>query len=164
MSGRKNLREGLVALGCGGLLGAGLAVSGLTRPEVVLGFLDVTGQWDPTLGIVMAIALALNALAVASTTRRRRPLWAARFDLPTPTRIDRRMLAGSAVFGIGWGLVGVCPGPALASLGSGATSVFTFVGAMTAGIALVDVVLPLKVASATRKVAPLLQAEERSAS
>lgn len=133
------VRTMATALGCGLLFGGGLAVSGLTRPEVVLGFLDVTGRWDPTLAIVMAVALAVNAVAVRLATRRRRPVWAECFVLPPPRRIDRRLLVGAALFGIGWGLHGVCPGPALASVAAGDGSVLTFVAAMTIGLVLVDV-------------------------
>jgi uncharacterized membrane protein YedE/YeeE len=134
-----NARTHLVALGSGLLFGAGLAVSGLTRPEVVIGFLDVTGRWDPTLGVVMAVATAVNTALIAVAMRRGRPLWARRFSLPRADRIDRRLVAGAAIFGIGWGLVGVCPGPALASLASGETSVLIFVASMTAGLLIVDV-------------------------
>jgi uncharacterized protein len=135
MSGRANL----VALGSGLLFGAGLAIAGLTRPEVVIGFLDVTGRWDPTLGVVMIVATAVNAALVALALRRQRPLCANGFGLPPTSPIDGRLLIGAAVFGVGWGLVGVCPGPALASLASGERSVLTFVLAMTAGLLIVDV-------------------------
>jgi uncharacterized protein len=127
-----------VALACGFTFGAGLAVSGLTRPEIILGFLDVTGRWDPTLPVVLTIALVVQTLAVGVATKWRRPLWSSAFVLPTPRGIDRRLIGGAAIFGTGWGLVGVCPGPALVSVASGAGSVLTFVAAMTAGIAAVD--------------------------
>ena len=133
-------RSMVAALGCGVLFGGGLAVSGLTRPEVVLGFLDVMGRWDPTLGLVMVTAATVNAVAIAIATWRGRPLWTPRFNLPRPGRIDRRLLAGSVVFGVGWGLVGVCPGPALTSLAFGDGSVLTFVVSMTTGLVLVDAV------------------------
>lgn len=133
-------RTSLVAAGSGVLFGAGLAVSGLTRPEVVQGFLDVTGRWDPTLGVVMAVAAAINAALVAVAMRRRRPLCAETLSLPATGRVDRRLLAGAAVFGVGWGLVGICPGPALTSLASGDPSVLAFVAAMTAGLVLTRVV------------------------
>lgn len=135
-----NARTNLVAIGSGLLFGAGLAVSGLTRPEVVIGFLDVTGHWDPTLGLVMVVATAVNAALVALAMRRRRPLCAATLNLPEPGPIDRRLLAGATVFGIGWGLVGVCPGPALTSLASGDATVLTFVAAMTAGLVVTRII------------------------
>jgi methanethiol S-methyltransferase len=134
------LRTILVALGCGLVFGAGLAVSGLTRPETVIGFLDVTGRWNPSLAIVMAVAVAVNAAAVAMATQRRRPLWASGFGMPSSSAVDRRLLGGAAVFGVGWGLLGVCPGPALASASTGDASVLTFVVSMTAGLLLVDAV------------------------
>jgi uncharacterized membrane protein YedE/YeeE len=133
-------RGGAVTLVSGILFGAGLAVSGLTRPEVVLGFLDVTGRWDPTLGVAMLAATAVNTALVAAAARRRSPLFAPRFDLPTAARVDRRLLGGAAVFGVGWGLLGVCPGPALASVATGDASVLGFVAAMMAGLVLVPAV------------------------
>lgn len=133
-------RRSIVALACGLLFGLGLAIAGLTRPAVVLGFLDVAGAWDPTLGVALLVATAVNAALVAAAKRRHRPLWAPSFALPAATRIDRRLVTGSAVFGVGWGLVGVCPGPALASLGTGDASVLGFVVAMTIGLTLVDAV------------------------
>jgi len=133
-----NARTNVFAVGSGLLFGAGLSLSGLTHPDVVIGFLDVTGAWNPTLGVVMIVATAVNAALVAVALRRRRPLCAERFSLPASRRIDRRMLAGAGVFGVGWGLAGVCPGPAIASLGSAAPSVVTFVVAMTTGLLLVD--------------------------
>jgi hypothetical protein len=145
-----NSRAYVVALGSGLLFGAGLAVSGLTRPEVVLGFLDVTGAWDPTLGVVMLVATAVNAALVALAMRRRRPLWGERFSLAPPGRIDRRLLAGAGVFGVGWGLAGVCPGPALASLASATPSVVTFVAAMATGLLLVDALPRMRRAPAPR--------------
>ena len=101
-----NARMIFVALGSGLLFGAGLAVAGLTRPEVVIGFLDVTGRWDPTLGIVMFAATGANALLVAIALRRRRPLWAKQLSLPHPGPIDRRLLAGRPCSGSGGGSSG----------------------------------------------------------
>lgn len=133
-------RATLLTFGCGVALGGGLAVSGLTQPAVVLGFLDVAGRWNPTMGVVMVVAVVVNAVAVRVATQRRRPVWARRFSLPDAAGIDRRLLAGATLFGIGWGLVGVCPGPAVASISSGQWSVLTFVLSMVAGLGLVDAV------------------------
>jgi uncharacterized membrane protein YedE/YeeE len=152
-------RVNLVALASGLLFGAGLAVSGLTRPEVVIGFLDVTGGWDPTLAVVMIVATAVNAALIALARRRRSPLWAAQFSLPPPGRIDPRLIAGAAVFGIGWGLVGVCPGPALVSVASGEPSVLTFVAAMTAGLLLAEGLRDGGLLAGARKVAGRLRRE-----
>jgi uncharacterized protein len=131
-------RTTLVALASGLLFGVGLAVSGLTHPQVVLGFLDVTGAWDPTLAVVMLVATVTNAVFVALATRRRRPVCAGAFALPATGTIDGRLIAGAAIFGVGWGLAGVCPGPALASLASGEAPAFVFVAAMTCGLLAVE--------------------------
>jgi uncharacterized membrane protein YedE/YeeE len=125
----------LAALVCGVVFGAGLLVSGMTNPAKVLGFLDLAGRWDPTLAFVMGGALAVNAAAWALTRRREAPLFAAAFALPAERRIDRRLLAGAALFGVGWGLVGLCPGPALAGLLRGQLPVYVFVLTLVAGIA-----------------------------
>ena len=126
----------LVALACGIVFGAGLALGGMTNPAKVLAFLDVSGSWDATLAIVMAGALAVNAAAYATTRRRARPLFAAAFALPARRELDAPLLGGAALFGIGWGLVGLCPGPALANLARGEPRVAVFVAAMVVGILL----------------------------
>jgi uncharacterized protein len=118
------------------VFGAGLAVSGMTNPAKVLAFLDVAGRWDPTLAFVMGGAVSVSAVAFAIARRRARPWLAQTFAVPTRRDIDPALLAGSAVFGVGWGLVGLCPGPALASLVRGAPEVYVFTGAMVTGIAL----------------------------
>ena len=123
-----------LAAGLAGLVfGAGLLVSGMTNPAKVLGFLDLAGAWDPTLAFVMGGALGVNALAWAFTRRRARPLLAAEFALPAASALDAPLLAGSALFGVGWGLVGLCPGPALAGLLRGDPAVYLFVVALLAG-------------------------------
>ena len=130
------MRQALTALACGVLFGAGLALSGMTNPAKVLAFLDVAGAWDPTLAFVMGGALAVNAAAYAATRRRAKPLFAAAFALPTRSDLDARLLGGAALFGVGWGLVGLCPGPALASLARGEREVFVFAAAMMLGMVL----------------------------
>jgi uncharacterized protein len=139
-----SLRTDVVAVCSGLLFGGGLAVSGLTHPEVVLGFLDVTGRWDPTLAVVMLVATATNAACVALAMRRRRPVWGERFALPAASEIDGRLVAGASLFGVGWGLAGVCPGPALASLAAGTAPAFAFVAAMTVGLLAVEGVTRLR--------------------
>jgi hypothetical protein len=126
----------LAALLCGVVFGVGLAVGGMTNPAKVLGFLDVTGVWDPSLAFVMGGALGVNALAFALTRRRAQPLFAQSFALPTRSGLDRQLVVGAALFGVGWGLVGLCPGPALASLLRGVPAVYAFVAAMVAGMLL----------------------------
>jgi len=126
----------LAALACGIVFGAGLAVGGLTNAAEVLAFLDVAGSWDGTLGFVMAGALAVNAAAYAMTRWRARPLWDDAFALPARRELDAPLLGGAALFGVGWGMVGLCPGPALASLARGEPEVAVFVAAMVAGMLL----------------------------
>ena len=129
-----------VALLAGILFGLGLAVSQMVNPAKVLGFLDIAaawrpvpGGWDPSLAFVMAGALAVTAVGFRLALRRPAPVFGTAFDLPRATAIDRPLLTGAAIFGVGWGLVGFCPGPALASLVFGLPQSFLFVAAMVAG-------------------------------
>jgi uncharacterized membrane protein YedE/YeeE len=123
----------LSALLCGLVFGAGLAISGMANPAKVLGFLDITGQWDPSLTLVMAAGVAVFAAGFQLVQRGRHPLFAEKFEIPTRRDIDPRLVIGAIVFGIGWGLAGLCPGPALTSLTFGMMEVYVFVGAMVAG-------------------------------
>ena len=116
------------------LFGAGLALSGMIDPARVLGFLDVAGSWDPTLLLVLCAALPPSALAYALTRKMQRPLMAKAFCIPQNRTIEARLLAGAALFGIGWGMVGLCPGPAIAGLVLGYWQSWLFVGAMIAGM------------------------------
>ena len=119
----------------GGLVfGLGLIVSGMANPAKVLGFLDVTGRWDPSLAFVMAGAIAVGAVTFALARRRTASLLGAPMRLPATRAIDRRLVIGSALFGIGWGIAGFCPGPALVSLGMGEVKGLVFVAAMLAGM------------------------------
>lgn len=127
------MKKILAALASGTLFGAGLAWSGMTDPARVTGFLDVAGAWDPTLALVMIAGLAVATPAFRLILGRPRPLLDERFRLPTKTALDRPLLAGAAVFGVGWGLAGLCPGPALAGLVTGSPLVLLFVAAMVAG-------------------------------
>ena len=125
----------LGAFAAGALFAAGLALSGMTRADNVIAFLDVTsGAWDPSLAFVMVGAIAVHALAWRRIRRRKRPLADTQFHLPTQSRIDGRLVWGSALFGVGWGLSGICPGPALVAALSGAVPVLVFFGAMIAGM------------------------------
>jgi hypothetical protein len=128
------MKQTLAALVSGLVFGAGLALAGMTNPAKVLCFLDVAGAWDPTLALVMGSALCVNAAAYALTRRRAKPLFADTFALPTRSDLDARLLGGAALFGVGWALVGLCPGPALASLARGEGEVLAFVAAMCAGM------------------------------
>jgi hypothetical protein len=117
----------------GMVFGFGLTISEMINPARVIGFLDVTGRWDPTLAFVMAGALAVTLPAFSIILRRARPVLSRQFYLPTKSKIDRAVIFGAAIFGVGWGLAGFCPGPALAGLASGDPGVFLFVAAMIAG-------------------------------
>jgi uncharacterized membrane protein YedE/YeeE len=122
------------ALLAGLIFSIGLIVSGMASPAKVLGFLDIAGRWDPSLMLVMAGAIATGSVGFVIARRRKHSLFGAPMSLPTTTRIDRRLLAGSALFGGGWGLAGLCPGPALVSLGSGGLKAMPFVIAMVVGM------------------------------
>lgn len=139
-----------LALFAGALFAVGLGVSGMTLPSKVIGFLDVAGDWDPSLAFVMAGAISVHVLAYrllrwqegreraasrAGAARAPRfPLLADRMAVPARTDLDARLFAGAALFGVGWGLAGYCPGPALASLATGSRAVLAFVAAMIAGM------------------------------
>ena len=125
----------LASFVCGLIFGAGLLLSGMTRPDKVLGFLDVFGRWDPTLAFVMAGALAVSSAGYALARRKAMPVLAGRFQWPTRRDIDRPLVMGSMLFGAGWGLAGLCPGPALVNLAGLSPGVIVFVLAMVAGMA-----------------------------
>lgn len=116
------------------IFGAGLIVSGMANPEKVLNFLDLTGTWDPSLILVMAGAIAVTAPGYALARRRRAPLLEPAFDASPPSAIDARLLIGAAIFGVGWGLSGLCPGPALTALPLAAPGTLVFVPALVSGI------------------------------
>jgi uncharacterized membrane protein YedE/YeeE len=135
----------LVALISGLLFGAGLSLSRMIDPAVVLAFLDFAavpdGGWSPALAFVMAGALLVAPPGYALTFRRRAPLLAPRYAVPSKRSVDGRLIAGAITFGLGWGLVGYCPGPAIAGLGFGPVKIWLFVGAMLAGMALHHVLI-----------------------
>lgn len=122
---------GLIA---GLLFGAGLSMSGMMNPAKVIGFLDITGHWDPSLAFVMLGGLIVTALGYKFVLRRDRPLFEPGFALPARRDIDPSLLLGAGLFGLGWGLAGYCPGPALAGIGFGNIETLTFVAAMLAGM------------------------------
>ena len=131
-----------IAFAAGLLFGLGLSLGGMTQPAVVLGFLDIFGAWDPRLVFVMAGAVLTTAIGYRLVLRRSRPLLAERFQWPTSRRIDTRLIGGAALFGIGWGIAGYCPGPALASLGAGVPALLVLVACMIAGWWLAARLLP----------------------
>jgi len=128
----------IVALAAGLLFGAGLALGGMTDPGKVIAFLDVAGRWDPSLAFVMGSALLITFPVFAWVRRSDKPLFAERFQLPNRRDLDPPLLIGAALFGIGWGIAGLCPGPAVANLASGSGEVLLFVAAMIAGMWLRD--------------------------
>ena len=130
------MRHSLPGLLVGVLFGAGLTLSGMIDPARVLGFLDILGRWDPTLAFVLFSALIPSAAAYLLTRRMRRPLMSDEFCIPQNRELEPRLIAGAAMFGIGWGLVGLCPGPAIAGLALGNGQYWLFGGALVIGMEL----------------------------
>ena len=128
--------QALVALIAGLVFGLGLLLSGMGNPAKVQNFLDIFGAWDPSLGLVMGGAIAVGLVAFTWAKQRKTALLGVPMQLPSSTIIDARLLAGAALFGIGWGLAGFCPGPAVMNLVTGHAEVWWFVGAMLVGMAL----------------------------
>lgn len=128
------MRDLLVSFACAALFGCGLVVAGMTQPKKVIGFLDIFGTWDPSLLFVMIGAIAVHAISYRFIAKRKSPLLSAHFHLPTRKDVDWKLLLGSAVFGVGWGLGGFCPGPALVGLASKQRPVLIFVICMIGGI------------------------------
>jgi uncharacterized protein len=128
----------LVSLSAGVLFGMGLVLGGMTDPAKVIGFLDLAGRWDPSLAFVMGGALCVTLPTFQLLKSKDRPLFEQRFFLPTRRDVDGALVAGAALFGIGWGIAGLCPGPAVANLAFGAPEVLAFVAAMLVGMWLRD--------------------------
>ncbi len=115
------------------LFGLGLAISGMINPAKVIGFLDISGSWDPSLAFVMGGAVMVTAISFRLVLRRPAPIFSGMFHLPTKNDLDRRLIVGAAIFGIGWAVTGLCPGPALASIGYLDERIFLFVLALLIG-------------------------------
>ena len=130
------------AFAAGLVFGIGLILSGMTDPGKVIGFLDVAGAWDPSLAFVMAGAILVGLFAFALARRRASTFFGGALHLPQNRDIDRRLVGGSVVFGVGWGLAGFCPGPALVSFGSGQEKAAIFVAAMLGGMLLYTLISP----------------------
>jgi uncharacterized protein len=128
------------------VFGFGLLISGMANPDKVLSFLDLAGNWDPSLALVMAGAIAVGVLAFGFVRGRTHSLLGEPLRLPTRTDLDKRLILGSLGFGIGWGLAGFCPGPALVALGAGELKAIIFVAAMLAGMGLFEVLENRRVA------------------
>ena len=125
----------------GVLFAVGLGISGMTQPSKVLGFLDIFGAWDPALMFVMGGAVAVNFVGYRLAVGRPHPLLATRFDIPTRRDIDWQLIGGAVLFGVGWGIAGFCPGPALVALAGGSADVMLFVAAMFIGFLLKDLLI-----------------------
>ena len=135
------------ALLAGLVFGVGLLVSGMANPAKVLGFLDLAGQWDPSLAFVMGGAVAVGSIAFLLARRRTLSLIGLEMRLPTDRHVDRRLIVGGTIFGIGWGIAGFCPGPALVALGMGEAKAIAFVVAMLLGMALFELLERRRAAS-----------------
>ena len=129
----------IASLLCGLVFGTGLLISGMVQPTKVLAFLDIFGAWDPSLAVVMIAALTVSIPGFMLAKRRTRPLLAAKSLWPTKTHIDQPLIIGAVLFGIGWGLVGLCPGPALENLATLSPRIIVFVAAMAGGMLLQDI-------------------------
>lgn len=143
------MRPNISAFLSGLLFALGLGLSGMTDPANVLGFLDIAGDWDYRLAFVMGGAIAVHAALRPLIHKRERPLCAEKFPAFPASQVDRKLLMGAGLFGVGWGLGGYCPGPALTSLATGATQVLVFVPAMFAGMYLAQVLQARRSASAS---------------
>lgn len=130
-----------ISLACGAVFGFGLSISGMLNPARVQGFLDITGAWDPSLAFVLGGAVAVAFGGVFGIRHMTKPVFDMSFHLPSGKHIDARLIFGSTLFGIGWGLGGFCPGPAIASLSVGLLPSFIFVACMIAGMMLYDRVI-----------------------
>lgn len=128
------MKSNLAALFAGVLFATGLAISGMADPSKVIGFLDITGNWDASLAFVMVGAIGVHAVLRRFIARRPAPLLVPTFEAPRRTGIDVPLIAGAAMFGLGWGLIGYCPGPAFLAIGSLSPNALLFVGAMTGGM------------------------------
>ena len=128
------MKRNAAAFGTGALFAAGLAISGMTKPSKVVGFLDISGAWDASLAFVMLGAIAVHFTAYRVVMRRPAPLFDVTFHVPTRQDIDLRLVLGAALFGVGWALGGFCPGPGLVALGGGSLSAVVFIVGMTIGM------------------------------
>jgi hypothetical protein len=133
------MKENIVAYGCGFIFAAGLGISGMTQPQNIIAFLNLVGEWKVSLMLVMATAILINGLAYFVFHKRTAPFFAKSWSIPKPASVNLSMIVGSALFGVGWGLSGYCPGPALVSIVSLQRANLIFVAAMFAGMLLFKV-------------------------
>ena len=134
------MKYNLTALVSGLIFGLGLIISGLANPAKVLGFLDLAGLWDPSLALVMGGAILVGLVAFTVAKKRTLSLLGFNMKLPTSTKIDKRLVGGSLLFGVGWGIAGFCPGPALVAVGAGEIKGIVFVASMVAGMMLFELI------------------------
>lgn len=139
--GGSDLRNNLISLCMGFVFGIGLCLSGMVNPAKVIGFLDITGRWDPSLAMVMAGALLVTTVSFRFINAIKKPLCSDAFQLPKAQKIDMKLIAGSALFGIGWGLAGICPGPAVAALAFGSKEILIFFLSLLAGMMIYEVTI-----------------------
>jgi uncharacterized membrane protein YedE/YeeE len=132
------MRRNLAALIAGLVFGLGLTISQMVNPAKILAFLDISGNWDPSLILVMIMAVIVTFVGYRLVWTRPKPMFDQNFELPTNREIDTRLIAGASMFGAGWGLVGFCPGPAISALTLGGVPVFVFVAAMIVGMGLFE--------------------------
>jgi uncharacterized membrane protein YedE/YeeE len=162
----KSFKSELGAAAAGALFAVGLALGGMTQPTKVKGFLDFAGGWDPSLMFVMGGAVMVYFIAQRFVLKRKAPLFDVKFHLPTRRDLDVRLLLGAAIFGVGWGLAGYCPGPGLASLGSGGVGALAFVAAMMVGMVgqrkLDALLAKQKPAAEAPPIAPMTEATRQS--
>jgi uncharacterized protein len=128
------VKRNLASFGTGALFAVGLAISGMTKPAKVVGFLDLTGAWDASLAFVMVGAIIVHFIAFRLVMKRSSPIFDIKFHVPTRKDIDLRLVLGAGLFGVGWGLGGFCPGPGLVTAGGGSLGALVFVGGMTVGM------------------------------
>lgn len=134
------MKFSLASLFAGLVFGLGLIVSGMANPEKVLGFLDIAGAWDPSLAFVMGGAIMVGVVAFAVARKRTLSFLGFHMKIPTSNHIDKRLILGGLMFGIGWGIAGFCPGPGLVALGAGEIKAAVFVAAMVAGMGIFEVI------------------------
>ncbi|NVD35196.1 YeeE/YedE family protein [Marinobacter lutaoensis] len=134
------MKYSIASLFAGLLFGLGLIVSGMANPEKVLGFLDIAGLWDPSLAFVMGGAIIVGIVAFTVARRRTLSFLGSNMKVPSHNHIDKRLVLGSLVFGVGWGIAGFCPGPGLVALGAGEAKAAVFVASMVAGMAIFEII------------------------
>lgn len=158
------MRRMIVALLSGALFGVGLAISGMANPAKVIGFLDIAGDWDPTLAFVMGGAVLVTLVAFRFVLSRKRPVLDGGFSVPDRTDVDGRLLGGASLFGVGWGLSGFCPGPAVVALTTGLPAVFAFFGAMLAGMGLYTLLVERPRGGLLGSLEAMVRGEDRASS